>query len=137
MYDAIDASDEMGRICEETGEELEESVDALKETMDEMKEGKAATKYLVDALGELNKKSQRTSEEQYRMEAVIAGLNSLYPELGLAIDDATGKLNKSTAEIADYIGTAENIAFVTETQKEAVEITKNLAAAEEAKKAAL
>jgi len=136
MYDAIDASDEMGKSLKETGEELEESVDALKETMDEMKEGKVATKYLVDALDNLNKKSQRTSEEQYRMEAVIAGLNSLYPELGLAIDDATGKLNKSTVEIADYIGTAENIAFVTETQKEAAEITKNLAAAEEAKKAA-
>ena len=130
IYDAIDSTGELQDALKESVDELETSTEALKETINEMEDGNSSAKTLVKALGNLQKKSGKTADEQYRMKAIVTQLNSIYPDLGLKIDDATGKLNKSTDAIEDYVKEAENTKLAAEAQGEAAIAADKLAEAE-------
>lgn len=130
IYDAITATEDMDEAMKDAIEELEDSTDALKDTMDKIEDGESSTQILVDALDDLSKKSERTADEQYRLESIVTELNSLYPDLGLEIDDTTGSLNKSTDAISDYLKEAEGIELTTEAHSEAARAADALADAE-------
>ena len=130
IYDAIDTTEELQDALKTSVDELSASTEALQDTMDEMENGSSTTNTLVKALDDLEKKSGKTADEQYRMEAIVTQLNSLFPDLGLEIDDATGKLNKSTDAISDYVKEAENTELAVEAQGEAAMAADKLAEAE-------
>lgn len=118
---------------------LEDAGNALKDTYDEadrsiaqvMASSQRATA-IADELAELQKKTKLTSDEQQRMKALVGELNGLYPNLGLAIDDNTGKLNKNADEIQNVVQQATNMAKVQAYQKAIASITEELGAAYEA-----
>ena len=57
----------------------------------------------ADELDKLAKKSNKTTSEQAKMQALVGKLNKIYPDLGLAIDETTGELNMSTQALKDNI----------------------------------
>lgn len=61
-----------------------------------------AEKY-ADELTDLAGKANKSTSEQAKMKALVGKLNSIYPELGLAIDDTTGELNMSTEALKKNI----------------------------------
>jgi len=118
---------------------LQDAGNALKETYDEadqsiaqvMASSQRATT-IADELADLQKKTKLTTDEQQRMKALVGELNGLYPDLGLAIDDNTGKLNKNADEIQNVVQQATNMAKVQAYQKAIAAITEELGAAYEA-----
>ena len=118
---------------------LQDAGNSLKDTYDEadrsiaqvMASSQRATT-IADELAELQKKTKLTSDEQQRMKALVGELNGLYPNLGLAIDDNTGKLNKNADEIQNVVQQATNMAKVQAYQKAIASITEELGAAYEA-----
>lgn len=74
---------------------------------------------LCDELQDLEKQSDLTTDEQARLENVVAKLNALYPELALEIDKTNGKLNKGSEEIRDYVSNAKKIGMIKAYQRAA------------------
>lgn len=133
---AIENSEDLRKSLEDTVDQLSDSSDAVKELMEQMEDGQTSTNYLVEAMDELAKKSDRTAEEQYKMESIIAALNSMFPNLSLSIDETSGSLNKSTDEIKNFIKEAENTELAAQAQEEYANAVKNLATAEQARQEA-
>ena len=57
----------------------------------------------VKIFDELYQKTNPTAEETAKLQTAVEKLNTLYPELGLAIDEETGKWNLDTQAIKDNI----------------------------------
>lgn len=133
INDAIESNEDLRKTLSETVDELTESSESVKELMEEMENSGESVNYLVESLDELVDKSEKTSEEQYRLEGIVSALNSMYPELALSIDETSGSLNKSTEEIRNFVKEAENTELATQAQNEYAEAVKNLTAAEEAR----
>ena len=123
-------------------EELEEEADALKEKVTTAAEelGESTSKIesslsevgakgtvaagLVKELGELEAQTSRTAEQQARMQSIVTQLNTMFPEMALSIDNTTGKLSMSRAEMENYINSAiemQKIQAVQEKMSESVE----------------
>ena len=64
---------------------------------------------LIDQLDGLASKSDLTAEEQAKMQACVSQLNTLFPEMGLAIEESTGKLNMSADGIKAYVASAQDL----------------------------
>ena len=68
------------------------------------------------------------------MQAIVLQLNELFPDMGLAIDEATGSLNMSTDAIQDYISSAQKVwPRVEAAQEQMKEVAADLVDAEMAK----
>lgn len=63
----------------------------------------ASCKKLVGELKDLSNKTSLTSQEQARMQLIVEQLNQAMPELNLAIDEQTGKLNMSVKALEDNV----------------------------------
>ncbi len=112
LYNSIDAVNETTRALEASGDSIAECfAEADKSIQDVEATAQAGTK-IAEEIEELTSKTRLTHDEQLRLKALVGEMNSLYPEMGLAIDDTTGKLNKSTDAIQDYIKEAYKMAKV-------------------------
>ncbi len=117
----------------DTGEALPESTGGLNQSIEDIQTSAALASSLGDELILLSKDTSRTAEEQGRMQAIVLQLNELFPDMGLAIDEATGSLNMSTDAIQDYISSAKNLAQVEAAQEKMKEVAADLVDAEMAK----
>ena len=117
----------------DTGEALTESTGGLNQSIEDIQTSAALASSLGDELILLSQDTSRTAEEQGRMQAIVLQLNELFPEMGLAIDEATGSLNMSTDAIQDYISNAKNLAQVEAAQEKMKEVAADLVDAEMAK----
>ena len=68
---------------------------------------KLAGRY-ADELTALANKTKKSASEQSKMKVLVEKLNTIYPELGLAIDDTTGELNMSTDALKENIEQLKN-----------------------------
>ena len=98
----------------------------------------------ADELDKLAKKSNRTTSEQAKMQAIVGKLNKIYPDLGLAIDETTGELNMSTDALKDNIEQmkiqmklAAYQDYMTEQMKQLVEVETKVVEAETKKSEAI
>ena len=66
---------------------------------------------LITELHGLENQSRLTAEQQKRLHSIADQLNELYPDLGLEIDDVTGKLNKGSDEIRGYVDSMREMAM--------------------------
>ena len=57
----------------------------------------------IDIFGDLSKKINPTKEDTEKLQKAVDKLNELFPELGLKIDEETGKWNYNTREIRKNI----------------------------------
>ena len=99
-----------------TSDDLVSSVNEYREAMHGAgTESRAAAKQAEDAADSLLKVSQSgdTSEASMaKMRVAVAQLNKLFPEMGLEIDGATGKLNKSESEIRSFVNESKKMAAI-------------------------
>ena len=119
--DAIDSVEGLRGMLENTAS----STDALNNATEKMRatisetsaniseiNNKADTaQRLTDELYKLDAASDKTAEDQARMKAIVGELNALYPGLELAIDGATGALNKGKGEVEEYVEQTKNLAL--------------------------
>ena len=68
---------------------------------------KLAGRY-ADELTALANKTKKSASEQSKMKVLVEKLNTIYPELGIAIDNATGELNMSTDALKENIEQLKN-----------------------------
>ena len=110
-------------------EEVENMKEQNKGAADEVEGNAMAADALIDRLEELQAKTELTALEQENQKNIIAELNRLYPDMGFAIDETTGKLNKSTESARRYIEMQKQQAMVKLAMEEQSEAMTKMAEA--------
>lgn len=82
-------------------------------------------KKLVGELKDLSTKISLTSQEQARMQMIVEQLNQAMPELTLAIDEQTGKLNMSVKALEDNVDAMMALARAEAAREDMAEIAKD------------
>lgn len=90
-------------------ESLKTTFDAADKSIAQVDAQAGIASGLISQLDGLASKSSLTADEQMRMQSCVTQLNTLFPEMGLAIDEATGKLNMSTDGIKSYVESAQTL----------------------------
>lgn len=100
-------------------ENLKESTSAVQETsanaeqvMKEVETSAQLTDRYAEELYELAGKTERTTEEQNRLEAIINILNGIYPGFTEAVMDSNGELKMGVEELKNYVKEIENVAKI-------------------------
>lgn len=75
-------------------------------SMEEVNASGTLANNLTDELVKLAGQSNQTTEQQSRMKTIVMELNTMFPEMSLAIDETTGKLSMSSEEMKNYIKSA-------------------------------
>lgn len=95
----------------EEADALIESINAEQQAFEELEEEfdqtAKSSESMLEELDGLRKKSELTASEQERMLYIVEKLNEMFPELGLAYDEATESLNMTTKAIGQFIEKAE------------------------------
>lgn len=107
---------------EELRESITNSAETRKADAEEMKAQGQVAVQLADRLTELQKKTKLTADEELEQKAIIGQLNAIYPELGLAIDSTTGKLNQETEAIKRTVEAAFQKALMASYEEELTEV---------------
>lgn len=136
-------SEELKEEAEDLKNKVEEATSGLSESIAEteaslsevMASGDVANG-LVEELQGLASQSSLTADQQNRMKLIVQELNTMFPEMGLAIDDTTGKLNMSASEMENYINTAIEMQKVKVVQDKLGESVEKLVDAEIAREEA-
>lgn len=112
LYSSIDAVNETTKALNNAGTNIAQNfTEADKAIQDVEATAKAATN-IAEEIEELTNKTKLSHEEQLRLKVLVDEMNALYPEMGLAIDETTGALNKSSDAIQAYIKEAYKMAKV-------------------------
>lgn len=121
LDDAVAKSEESTAALKDAANDMNSSVSESFNTASQSISGAVASAEMagtiIDDLDALNQKQILTSDEQQQMARDVATLNTLYPEMGVAIDDTTGKLNMSTQAMSDFVEQAKQTAMVSAYQK--------------------
>ena len=100
-----DAGNETRKLVNDTNnlkKELDESAKSRQVNRESMAQDAATAKALSSELVKLQEKTELSVSEQQRQREIVAELNSLMPDLNLAIDEQTGKLDEhSQAALKD------------------------------------
>lgn len=101
-----------------------------------MEEEAIGCKNLVAELKELQSKTKLTRDEQAKQNMIVEQLNQAMPELNIAIDEQTGKINMSTEALEDNVeammalaraeAAREDLALIAEEQYEAEKMLAEL-----------
>lgn len=103
-----------------------ESAEAYKESTNAIEENRSRAEQLIGRLEEFERTTNLTADAQKAQKDAVAELNRLFPELGLSIDETTGKLSKNTSEIRNNINAFADKARAEAAYSRAVEIQKEL-----------
>jgi len=100
-----DAGNETRKLVNDTQKlktELDNSAKARQANRESMAQDAANAKVLASELTKLQEKTELSASEQARQKEIVAELNSIMPDLNLAIDEQTGKLDEhSRAALKD------------------------------------
>ena len=127
------AGNEVTRLANESRQlnnELSKGASARQASRDEMAQNAANARKLADELTALQGKTKLTKEEQERQKQIVAELNAIVPDLSLAIDDQTGKLNMSTDALKANVDELMNLAKVQAAQEDLTAIGNQMYEAE-------
>ena len=119
--DAIDSVEGLRGMLENTAastdalntatEKMRATISETSNNISEINNKADTAQRLTDELYKLDAASDKTAEDQARMKAIVGELNALYPGLELAIDGATGALNKGKGEVEEYVEQTKNLAL--------------------------
>ena len=108
-----DKTEELSESAKKAQDELAESTSNMKKSIDQVTVSGDMASGLIAELQQLSAEYQNTATHsgnaavtQERMKTVVMQLNTMFPEMGLAIDEVTGKLNMSSEEMTSYIDAA-------------------------------
>lgn len=113
----MDGMTQAGESMKETAEGFDGAMSDLEASTSKMEASGVYAGNLADRLDELAGTTNRTSTEQAEMESIVERLNTLFPDLGLEIDDVTGELNMSTDAVSDFVKEASEIEKLETIQK--------------------
>ncbi len=92
--------DELKKKVQETTDSIQ---NGLSEGLGSIDAKVGAAQKWIEIFDELSQKTSLTKEEQFKLNGAVEALNSLFPELGLQIDEETGKWSLNTDEIKKNI----------------------------------
>jgi hypothetical protein len=101
--EAIKINDEINKLKDECAQ----SAKAFEEQTKEINANVDAEKKLTEELYKLADKENKTNAEKARMKQMVSQLNSMIPNLNLAIDETTGSLNAEKGAIDGVIAAKE------------------------------
>ena len=136
LQDVIDRTEDATGDLDEAINQLKGDSEAAQKAIDTINAQEDIANGLIGRLEELEKQSSRTADEQLEMEGIVKQLNTMYPDLKLSIDKATGSLSKSTTEIKNYVKNASKMALLNAYMKAAEDGYTDLAEASVALKKA-
>lgn len=128
-----EANDKVGNLTKEArnlNKELTDGQSARKASGEELASNAVNAKKLANELTALQNKTKLTKDEQQRQKEIVAELNAIVPNLSLAIDDQTGKLNMSTDALKANIDELMNLAKVQAAQEDLTAIGNDMYEAE-------
>lgn len=125
-----DEAEELSQKVKTTSEELAQSTANIKTSLGEVAASGNVAEGLVKELEGLASQSQRTAEEQSRMQSIVMQLNTMFPEMGLKIDEVSGKLNMSSEEMKGFINSAIEMQKIQVVQEKMAESVEKLVEAE-------
>lgn len=119
LHKRIIESDEVLKLYLDTAEEATEATKELSESMKNVGTDLADTlgtntasfnmaTPLISELSKLQSQTQYTTADMTIMQGLVTKLNAIYPDLGLSIDNVTGKLSANGKEIRDISGYMDN-----------------------------
>ena len=137
----LDDAQEALLKSESINQEVEENIAKRRENIESIESEYGAIQNLSDRLYDLAEKETISNGEKEEMNALVAELNKALPDLGLAIDEETGKLNKNREETdaltASKIGYYKAQAYqesLTDIAKQQIDLEKNLKEIQEERK---
>lgn len=110
LYSSIDAVDATTRALEGASDAMKDGFTEADKAIQEVEASAKAATTIADEIEELTRKTKLTHAEQTRLKALVGEMNVMFPEMGLAINEATGALSMSNEEIREYIDNAYKIA---------------------------
>lgn len=106
MLEDIKAKDEIYQINEELIDQAEkhieasnDHIEAAQRSIDSYGALKMQTEDLTQAIGSLLEKEHLSAYEKQMLGVYVDRLNALYPELGISVDENTGKIKTNTGEV--------------------------------------
>lgn len=99
LSETVQKANELVESSKNINEELKKDSEERGKNREAFEIQMSSVKKLKDELIELSKKTTLTADEQERQKLIISELNHTLPDLNLAIDEQTGKLNMSTEAI--------------------------------------
>ncbi len=136
--DAKNETEKLQQEIRETIKDNKEFNSSVTENLDSMKENRKAQeqsadtiKRLTTELTQLNSKEKLSSDEKQRMASLVAQLNNLMPDLNLSINEQTGYLNQTNAEVENLAENYAQLARAQYYQQEITEIIEQQCKAEE------
>ena len=134
--DTNDEFAELDKRIESTNQkvnDIKQSMADSKTKFDDSKssiEGNAiAAKTLADNLYSLAGQENLSNEEKTKMKVLVSELNEMYPDLGLTIDEVTGKLNLQRSAVDNVIQSAADMALMEAYQDRLKDSADNVASA--------
>ena len=103
LYESIDAVKGTDKALESATDGLTKGMEDAKKAIDDVEASAQAATKIADQIEDLTSKTSLTADEQTRLKVLVGEMNQLFPEMGLAIDDVSGALNMSNAEIRSFI----------------------------------
>lgn len=105
---------------------LEESAKRRAENSEKMKIEAATASQLKGELEQLQSKTELSVEEQIRQKEIVSELNGMMPELNLAIDEQTGKLDEHSRAVLKDVDALMQEYLAQAAQKDLAEIADEL-----------
>lgn len=103
MSDVDEEASKLASAQDKMNSSLEETSQKYKDSMESIGGNASKARELTKELDGLSQKTTKTAADHKRMAAIVDELNTIYPELGLSIDETTGKLSMETQEIMKNI----------------------------------
>lgn len=134
---AIDKTSDQTMILigetEKLSAELQKNEQARQQNREDMRGMAASAKELASELGNLQKKTTLSTDEAQRQKEIVGELNAIFPELNLAIDSQTGKLDEHSQAVLNDVDALTKEYMAQAAQKDLVAISEELYQAEKAR----
>lgn len=119
--------------CEELNEAADESIsnyeNAKKARQDSLSSAESEAgkiQILTDKLYDLAESENLSNDEKREMKTLVDQINKLYPGLNLAIDENTGALNRSRAQMDATVESLKNALMLEAAEESLVEVARDL-----------
>ena len=78
---------------------IPDNISEMSGSLSEINAKQKESEHWIEIFDKLSEKTDLTKQEQHKLNDAVAHLNELYPELGITIDEETGKWNYNTDQI--------------------------------------
>lgn len=118
--------EELNEAADETISNYENAKKAREDSLSAAESEAGKIQILTDKLYDLAESENLSNDEKKEMKMLVDQINKLYPGLNLAIDENTGALNRSRAEMDATVETLKDALMLEAAEESLVEIARDL-----------